>query len=376
MKKKYFLMTMALAACLMFSGCEKPGDIENEKAYRQIGINNMEEGAYEDAIIAFDKALSLSGGEIRDIEYDICFRKVEAYTAMGDTESAKELCDYLIQYDKNISTAYVLRGNLNLKSDDPELALKDFETAVAKDPKNVANYIAIYTGLSNAGYDVQAQEYVDKALQVDGSADDAQFVRSMAKLYYIRGEYDTAISYLKTMDDPDDQSCYYMGNIHMDSGAYDEAIEDYNKAIELYEKNDESEMSPSDVRGMYRNRVIAKELALDFTGAYSFMEEYVEKYPEDKDALREEIFLASRKAESEYSEDSGEDNVSHGSAGQTGDSVTTGEGQTGESETVVDGESETGTDSGTATGDDTGSNDGSTGTDSSNVVENSVIDLP
>ena len=361
MKKKYFLMTMALAACLMFSGCEKPGDIENEKAYRQIGINNMEEGAYEDAIVAFDKALSLSGGEIRDIEYDICYRKIEAFTAMGDEESAKELCDYLIQYDKNLSTAYVLRGNLNLKSEDPELALKDFETAVAKDPKNVANYIAIYTGLSNAGYDVQAQEYIDKALKVEGSADDAQFVRSMAKLYYIRGEYDTAISYLKTMDDPDDQSCYYMGNIHMDSGSYDEAIEDYTKAIEMYEKNDESDMGPADVKNMYRNRIIAKELLLDFTGASKLMEEYVELYPSDEDALREEIFLSTRKAESEYEEKKEEESTKESDE----DDTSTGT-QTPESSEDT-----------TTQSDDTADDDaGSTDTGNSNVVENSVINLP
>ena len=354
MKKKWFLMIPAAVICFSLTGCAERGDIENEKAYRQIGINNMSEGAYEDAIIAFDKALSLSGGQIRNIEYDICYRKIDAYTALGDTESAKELCDYLIKYDKNSPVVYVLRGNLYLNSNEPELALKDFETAVAKDPGNVANYISIYTGLSNAGFDVQAQEYVDKALQVEGSADDEQFIQSMAKLYYIRGEYDTAISYLKTMDDPDDQSCYYMGNIHMDSGAYTDAIQDYDKAIELYEKSNESFMSPSDIKCMYRNRIIAKEQILDFIGASKLMDEYVEKFPEDEDAAREAIFLATRKIEAEYvekpEEETPEDQSADDGTGDTGTTDTTGETAAGET-------------------------DGSTENTGSNVVENNMINL-
>ncbi len=354
MKKKYFLMTLCLAASLLFSGCGERGDIENEKAYRQIGINHMEEGAYEDAIVAFDKALSLSGGQIRNIEYDICYHKIDAYAAMGDTDNAKDLCDYLIKYDKNVSVVYVLRGNLYLQSNEPELALKDYETAVAKDPDNVANYIAIYTGLSNAGYDMQAQEYVDKALKVEGSADDEQFIRSMAKLYYIRGEYDTAISYMKTMDDPDDQSCFYMGNIHMDSGAYNEAIEDYTNAIELYEKSGESLMSPTDVKTMYRNRIIAKEQILDFDGALKFMEDYLEKYPDDEEAVREELFLTTRKAESTYTEGSDEE-----------------EQQEEDDETSSEGES---TDDTTETSDEV-TDDAGTDDSGSNIIENSVINL-
>jgi len=359
MKKKSILLIPAIAMCLAMTGCGQKGDIENEKAYRQIGINNMTEGAYEDAIVAFDKALSLSGGQIRNIEYDICYRKIDAFTALGDTDSAKELCDYLIKYDKNVSVVYVLRGNLYLKGSDPELALKDFETAVAKDPDNVANYIAIYTGLSNAGFDVQAQEYVDKALKVEGSADDEQFVRSMAKLYYIRGEYDTAVSYLRTMDDPDDQSMYYMGNIHMDSGAYSEAIDDYSKAIELYEKSDESFMSPTDIKAMYRNRIIAKELIYDFTGASKLMEEYVEKYPDDAAAAREAVFLATRRAESEYTEES--------------ETQTQSESTTETSGTV---DETSGTESAeSSASDDSTDTSGTEGTGDGDIVENSVINL-
>ena len=139
MKRKFILPVLAAAVCIAVAGCAEKGDLENEKAYRQIGINHMEEGAYNDAIVAFDKALSLSGGQIRNIEYDICYHKIDAYTALGDTDSARDLCDYLIKYDKNVSVVYVLRGNLYLAGNEPELALKDYETAVSKDPDNVAN---------------------------------------------------------------------------------------------------------------------------------------------------------------------------------------------------------------------------------------------
>ena len=41
----------------MAAGCGNSKNKEDQEAYRQIGINNLEQGKYDDAVDAFQKAL-------------------------------------------------------------------------------------------------------------------------------------------------------------------------------------------------------------------------------------------------------------------------------------------------------------------------------
>lgn len=58
----YIIAGAALVAALL-AGCTNER-LENEMAYRKIGINSMQSGDYEGAVAAFNSALSQCVGEI------------------------------------------------------------------------------------------------------------------------------------------------------------------------------------------------------------------------------------------------------------------------------------------------------------------------
>ena len=71
------IMTVALVSA-SFSGCGGSDKKKDKDAYRQYGINCIENGNYDDAIEAFQKALDLEVGNVGDEEIDICFYKAKA----------------------------------------------------------------------------------------------------------------------------------------------------------------------------------------------------------------------------------------------------------------------------------------------------------
>ena len=72
MRKKLALACVSVMIVAMLTGCGKTTDSEQE-AYRQYGINCLENGDYEEAVEAFQKALDQSVGGVGNMEIDICF---------------------------------------------------------------------------------------------------------------------------------------------------------------------------------------------------------------------------------------------------------------------------------------------------------------
>ena len=65
--KKIKYMAVVLATGLLLAGCEEDETQNNKDAYRQIGINCMQEGDYEGAIDAFQNALDQSLAVVGEI---------------------------------------------------------------------------------------------------------------------------------------------------------------------------------------------------------------------------------------------------------------------------------------------------------------------
>ena len=113
------LLLTALLPCLCLAGCQGNQEaLENQQAYRQVGINKMDEGKYEEAVDAFQKALDQSQAVIGDMELDICYYKATAQYNSGDTKGAITTCDALIDYNDEDATAYFIRGCVYLKEGD------------------------------------------------------------------------------------------------------------------------------------------------------------------------------------------------------------------------------------------------------------------
>ena len=187
------IMTVALVSA-SFSGCGGSDKKKDKDAYRQYGINCIENGNYDDAIEAFQKALDLEVGNVGDEEIDICFYKAKAQYLSGDIDGAIESYTAIIDYNGN-ADAYYLRGCQYFAQNDPDKGMDDFKKAINKNNKNYELYIGIYETLSKYGMADQGNEYLADALKIKGDKPDDHMQKG--RIYTIQGDYESAIDNLQ-----------------------------------------------------------------------------------------------------------------------------------------------------------------------------------
>lgn len=321
MKKNKRIIALTTAAALsivLLSGCTNER-LEDELSYRQVGINCMQKGDYEEAIAAFDSALSHCDGRISGTEIDICYYKAAALYASGDAEGALNTYNALLEYDKKDANAYYLRGCLLLKNGDLDGARTDFANAVTYNASDFELYINIYQNLAAYNLGVEGEEYLNKAFSIKGN--DAASLAGRGKVYYLLGQNENALTELKAaidagsidanltiaqvyeaMGDGATAETYYKA--YLDSGAADASAMcalaelemaklDYAAALSYVNQGLAMDEIPNR-RQLMQNQIICLEYTGDFDGAWNVMEEYMSLYPDDMEALREYIFLKNR----------------------------------------------------------------------------------
>ena len=323
MKILYRKKRMAILAVLVFAimalctGCSNER-LDTQLEVRTEGLLLMEQGKYEEALKLFQETLDLSLGEIGAVERDICYYQAEAKYYLGDTQGAINTYTALIDFD-NDAKAYYLRGNLYYKLGKETEALADYAAAIEQNPEEYELYIGVYEVLAAHGKEKEAQDYLNKALEIKG--DKASDKIQKGRINYLLGELQTAVSLLEEAADADQMLAYYylaeisyelgdmsaaktnlsiyakseeansynlfsIANHYIAQKHYDMAIECLNAALEL-------EQVPNK-QIILKTLVIAYEYTYDFASAKSVMAEYVKAYPEDEEALREYTFLETR----------------------------------------------------------------------------------
>ena len=303
----------------MAAGCGNSKNKEDQEAYRQIGINNLAQGKYDDAVDAFQKALDQSLATIGAEELDICYYKAQAQYMAGDTKGALETYTALIDYDKKNADAYYLRGSLYLLEGEDKKALADYASAVENDDANYDLYIQAYSDLTDAGFSDEAKQYLEDAVQVSGK--DAQDYAMRGKAYALLGEYDKAAEQLdKAVELKSDDAILYRAQVYEATGDSDKAQSLYEEYVKTNEDNPaalgslgsmlleagkyedalnyiQTALASEDVedeQNLRRNEILAYEYKGDFASAKEKMASYVEDYPEDETAAREYQFLQTR----------------------------------------------------------------------------------
>ena len=303
----------------MAAGCGNSKNKEDQEAYRQIGINNLEQGKYDDAVDAFQKALDQSLATIGAEELDICYYKAQAQYMAGDTKGALETYTALIDYDKKNADAYYLRGSLYLLEGEDKKALADYASAVENDDANYDLYIQAYSDLTDAGFSDEAKQYLEDAVQVPGKG--AQDYAMRGKAYALLGEYDKAAEQLdKAVELKSDDAILYRAQVYEATGDSDKAQSLYEEYVKTNEDNPaalgslgsmlleagkyedalnyiQTALASEDVedeQNLRRNEILAYEYKGDFASAKEKMASYVEDYPEDETAAREYQFLQTR----------------------------------------------------------------------------------
>ena len=318
-KKRFtYITTIALLSLTLLSGC-KNDRLEDQAAYRQIGINKMESGDYNAAVEAFDSALGQCVGKISANELDICYYKAAAQYAGGDINSAIETYNAILAYDKKEADAYYMRGCMYLQQQNTDAALADYENAVKYNPDEYELYIQIYENLSGHNMAEQGTDYLNRAFSIKGnSAEDLMY---RGRMYYLLGQYDNALTELKSaVEKENPEACLYLAQTYEAQGDSQSAAEYYQKYVETGATDSQAMNALAQIqmqngnyaealdylqqgiamdqvtnqRQLLQNLVIAYEYTGDFDSAWNTIQKYVELYPEDEKAQREYIFLKNR----------------------------------------------------------------------------------
>ncbi|NBH13382.1 tetratricopeptide repeat protein [Lachnospiraceae bacterium] len=318
-RRTALLLAVVFVCSFGISGCQDEKVLENQKAYRQVGINKMNEGDYAGAVEAFQKALDQSQAVVGELELDICYYKASAQYNSGDTKGALTTCKALIDYNEKDSRAYFIRGCVYLKEGDSDNARKDYDKALDYCGNNYALYLSVYENLAGAGFTEEAEELVAKGLKLKGSQ--PEDYRERGHIYLIRGDYDNARKELdQAINKGDTKALLYLAQVYdaqkdgkKAKSLYESYLEkngsdvstlvalaemqmearNYQKALEMYQtalKEDNLENE----KQLRRNEIICYENLLDFASAKEKMASYLKDFPEDEKAQRENIFLQTR----------------------------------------------------------------------------------
>ena len=203
----------------------------------QQGKQTGDKSLYTQAISNLRRALAIDG-------YDMPAYSVLAliyYTIAENDKSKLQLaelvCDQAREYvDKNYPPIYNTLGLIQLKKKNPSQALKQFEQAVALDPKYVEAYLNIGAiGLSTRQYEKAAQAFAS-VIKLDPKNFDATIGMGVAS----RGlkKVEDAESWYKKASDLDPKNCavqYNMGVLYQDYKS-DPANANLNTAKDFFSK--------------------------------------------------------------------------------------------------------------------------------------------
>lgn len=305
------------AVSLLLVSCGKAAEDNDEQAYRSYGITCMSQGNYEEAVKAFQKALS-AAHSVGDMELDINLYLAESYYRLNDIDSALETYDALISYN-DYAPAYFQRGNLLMEQGRTDEALSDYNQAIQKDKKNYELYIGIYETLKNKGQDERARDYLQKGYEQSGEKGRDHFYKG--RIAYYLEEYENAVSLLKQAIEQDYvEANFYLAmiekalgeneaaetylNAYLSSDKVDAqalvhageetfANKDYEWSIRFFEgAKDQKDLL--DRQNLLKNLTVAYEKMGDYQKAKEILEEYVNEFPKDDEAAAELQFLKTR----------------------------------------------------------------------------------
>ena len=347
--KRRIQMTAAILLALVLTGCSGKAD----QLYKE-GVNYLEAGSYEQAAECFQQGLetdqrlaeNYSGlgiayyemgnyesavtmlkqslEEMEDVNdaftIDVYYYMAESYRARGELVRAAEAYTNLLEYT-HTAEAYEKRGMVYMEKGDTDRGMKDFEKAVALDDSYEVSWL-IYSVCQEYDMQKEGEAFLEQALD---SGDEG---RSQVSDYYYRGLFNYTLGYydkardelMQAVGKNSDDARLLLGKVYLAMNdvvsarsLYQEYLSRNEGAAEAYnglalcsiaEKDYDTALSnieqglavaaDADKQSLLFNRIVVYEYKLDFAQARTYMQEYLELYPDDEEAQRESQFLRSR----------------------------------------------------------------------------------
>lgn len=281
------------------------------------GILLLAEGQYEEAMQMFNAAIEHAGNGNKTFVEDVKLYQAETYLAEGNLKEAESICVEMLEGNKRGEAGLIL-GRIALEEGNLEKAAESFQTCASEQP-SFETYLTIYDLYVDVSMEADGAAYLEKALELV-PADAADYC-SQGQIYYNLGQIEQAkTSFARAVDLGNTDAVPMMGKLYLENGEIPAARSMYqsylNEAVrpalaynglalcDLADKKYDDALGnihkglaeeDSEVReSLLLNEIAAYEYKLDFQTAKSKMEAFLAEYPENKAAVRENIFLQSR----------------------------------------------------------------------------------
>lgn len=288
---------------------------DKELAYRGLGIAYMGLGDYADAETAFLNSVRNAEGTATALVYDTNYYLASAYMKQGKYADAEKIYSAIIGLKKKEKDAYYLRACAILRQNRYDEAVLDFEKAFALGSDDVELVTDAFVEMQAAGYTEQGRKYLEEFMKKkEKSLDNGE----KGVISYYLEDYENARIYLDSYVNEDDvQRLQILGQTYEKLGDMNYAAVVYQKYLESHEPNaaiynslgvclmnqqkyDEAlavfesgvAMGASDyLQELKFNLIVANEYTGNFEQAKAMMQEYLQTYPDDAQAKRENEFL-------------------------------------------------------------------------------------
>lgn len=291
---------------------ENPRMIARGRGIASIGLTD-----YKSAVSYFKEALSYSDVWVDALDYDLNYYMALSYEKMGDYKNTIDTYSSIIALSPKDGLAYCNRGSAYLLLGEHDSAIKDFDKALSLDKDNYDLRIEIAGKLSEASYESDGNKYLNDLLSENKKLSEFD----TGRIYYYMKDYENAKVHLeKARDDGDADTILFLGKTYEKLGDFNYATSVYQNYLNkhqdsafIYNQLGLCKINAKDAQGardafktaqgienngmnqaLEFNEIVANEYLGDFKQASVLMTAYCKKYPDDQDALRENIFLKTR----------------------------------------------------------------------------------
>lgn len=292
-------------------------EVRLAESYRAKGISHMELRDYPSAIAAFSRSLNSLDYSDAEFEKDVMYYLAAAREAYGETDKAIEVYTDILKMGKDIQSLF-MRGRIYLAENQPDDAAADFAKALEKS-RDYSLFIDIYQVYEDQNMITEGTPYLEQALEVEAQTGADYYQRG--RVYYCMKDYEGAREELtEAIKEGDQDAVLLLGKVYLtieDVASARAMYQDYLNSTEnpakayngmalcdIYEKNYDGALKniqeglefndQDEQQSLLFNEIVAYEYKLDFETAKQKMAAYLEQYPEDEAAIRENQFLQSR----------------------------------------------------------------------------------
>ena len=291
----------------------------NKQLYYGMAVSEYGLGEYDAVEEYCDKALSIE--YLEDMDCDILYTRMVAFSQQEKWEQAKKDCQEIIQKDDEYFDAFLALARIECSMGNYDEAVKAYLDVIKKDKTNYEVYFELYGQYCRSGQKDAANELLDQLLEI--KPDKAQDWMVVGRAYYLKKDYDKAKECLGTAyQGKCGESKYYLGMVYAEELLYGEAadafqtyikenkdalnVEVYCRLAEVYMEQKDydnaqdaivqglSYGSSSAVQDLKRMQVILLEKQNKYDEALSAAKEYKKMYPSDAAMQKELSFIKTR----------------------------------------------------------------------------------